>query len=206
MLGGVRSVAKVGLDSSVAREDLVGLLLGDRGHNNDVLSRLPVDGSGNAVLGSELQRDEHALDFIEITASRSRVSQSKLELAIRSNDEDTANGEGVVSVGVDHAVQITHLGVSVRENGVADLDVLGLFNVLHPAFVVLNVVDGESNDLGVESLEVGLQPGNSSQLGGADGLFHIGIVSKTFLLCNQQEKSQKIANVSLEKKFVQCSP
>lgn len=172
----IGGVAKVGLDGSVTREDLVGLLLGDRGNDDDLLSGLPVDGRGDSVLGSELQRDEHALDFVKVATSRGRVSQSELELTVRADDEDATNGEGVISVGVDHAVQIANLAVGVREDGVSDSDLLGLFDILHPALVVLDTVNGERDDFGVESLKVGLQTSDSAQLSGADGLKHIGIV------------------------------
>lgn len=172
----IGGVTEVRLDGSVAREDLVGLLLGDGGNNDNVLSRLPVDGGGDSVLGSELQGNEHALDFVKVAASRGRVGQSKLKLAIRTDDENRANGEGVVGIGVNHAVQVANLAVGIREDGVANSDLLGLFNVLNPALVVLDTINGERNDLGVESLKVSLQTSNSAQLGGANGLICVGSV------------------------------
>src|SRR6185437_10925430 len=40
-------------------EDLLGLVVGDRAGDDDVLARLPVDRRGHLVLGGQLQRVDH---------------------------------------------------------------------------------------------------------------------------------------------------
>ena len=106
LLGGIRGVAEVGLDGDVPREDLLGLLLLDRGNDDHVLSRLPVHGRGDSVLGGELQGGQDALDFVEVATSGGGVGQGELELLVGADDEDASHGEGVVGVRVDHAVQV----------------------------------------------------------------------------------------------------
>lgn len=61
--------------------------------DNNIISLLPVTGSGDAVLVTELKRVNDTEDLIKVTASGSGVGQNKTDGLLGINDEDGTDGE-----------------------------------------------------------------------------------------------------------------
>lgn len=91
---GQRSEAQVRLDDAEVGEQLLGLLVLDRGVDNDVVARHPVDRSGDLVLVARLQRVDNAQDLVGVAASGSRVRQDGADRLLGVNDKDGADSEG----------------------------------------------------------------------------------------------------------------
>ena len=94
-LEGARSKSEVRLDNlDTLGEDLLGFLSGDAGVDDNIITLLPVTGSGDAVLVTELERVNNAKDFVKVAASGGRVGQNETDALLGVNDEDRADSEG----------------------------------------------------------------------------------------------------------------
>jgi hypothetical protein len=109
-LEGARSKSEVRLDNlDTLGEDLLGFLSGDAGVDDNIITLLPVTGSGDAVLVTELERVNNAKDLIKVTASGGRVGQNETDALLGVNDEDRADSEGnTLSVNVSNILNIKH--------------------------------------------------------------------------------------------------
>src|SRR5437868_481781 len=74
------------------REQLLGVVVGHRAGDDDVIAALPVHRRRHLVLGAELQRVDDAQHLVEVAADRHRIDQDQLDLLVRTNDEDVADG------------------------------------------------------------------------------------------------------------------
>lgn len=91
---GERGEAEVGLDDAEAREELLGLLVLDGWSDNDIVTRDPVDGGGDAVLVASLEGVDNAEDLGGVAASRGRVREDGADGLLGVDEEDGADGEG----------------------------------------------------------------------------------------------------------------
>jgi len=121
-LFGLGGRAEVGLDGLVAREGLVGFLIGDDSGDDDVVALLPVGGGGDLVFGGELQGVEDAEDLVKVAAGGHRITELQLYLLVRADDEDGADGgvggrgaafAGAGLVGGEHVVELGDLEIDV---------------------------------------------------------------------------------------------
>jgi hypothetical protein len=85
---------QVRLDNAEVGEQLLGLLVLDRGVDNDVVARNPVDWSGDLVLITGLQRIDDAQDLGAVAAGRGRVGQDGADGLLGVDKEDGADGKG----------------------------------------------------------------------------------------------------------------
>lgn len=102
LLLGQGSEAQVRLDDAEVGEQLLGLLILDRGVDNHVVAGDPVDGGGDLVLVARLQRVNDTQDLGRVAARRGRVGQDGADGLLGVDDEDGADREGdalVVDVG-----------------------------------------------------------------------------------------------------------
>lgn len=70
---------------------------------------------------------------------------------------------------VKHVVKVGDLAVFVGDDGESEVGVVDLVDVLDPLVVRINIVGTQSNELDAESSELGLELGEGTELGGADG-------------------------------------
>ena len=191
-----RSGSKVRLDGLELGEQSGGLLVGHAGVDNDVLAGGPVDGGGDSVLVTSLERVDDSQDLSGVSAGGGGVLQNQTDGLLGVDDEDGSDGEGNslgVHVGgilvVDHVVQKRDLSSGVGNDGESELGVVDLINVLDPGLVRRGVVGRETNELDASLGELGLELGESSELGGADGSEIIGV---------REENSPVVANEVVE--------
>ena len=83
----------------------------------------PVDGRGNLVFVTRLQRIHHAQHFGRIASSRSGVRKNEANGLFRVDDEDTSDGESdpfLIDIGdilmVQHVIRICHLPLFITNN------------------------------------------------------------------------------------------
>lgn len=74
-----------------------------------------------------------------------------------------------------HVVGKSDLPLLVTNDGETELGAGDLINVLDPATVALNCVCAQADELGVPLGELGLELGESTELGGADGGVVLGV-------------------------------
>jgi hypothetical protein len=91
---GQRGEAQVGLDGAEVGEELLGLLVLDDGGDDDVVTGLPVDRGGDAVLVAGLEGVDDAQDLVGVAAGGGRVGQDGADLLVGVDEEDGADGEG----------------------------------------------------------------------------------------------------------------
>src|SRR4051794_31038769 len=91
-LRGLRHDPDVGLRRLPLAEDLLGLVVGDRARDDHVLALLPVHRRGDLVLGGELERVDDAQHLVEVAARRHGIDEDQLDLLVRPDDEDVADG------------------------------------------------------------------------------------------------------------------
>lgn len=97
---GQRSEAEVWLDNAEVGEQLLSLLVGDRGSDNDVVTDDPVDGGGDTVLVTGLEGVDDAEDLGGVAAGGGGVGEDGADLLLGVDEEDGADGEGN-ALGVD---------------------------------------------------------------------------------------------------------
>lgn len=112
-LEGARGKSEVRLDNlDTLGEDLLSFLSGDAGVDDNIITLLPVTGSGDAVLVTELERVDNAKDFVKVTTGGGRVGQNKTDGLLGVNDEDRADSEGnTLSVNVGDILKSTCVSV-----------------------------------------------------------------------------------------------
>ncbi|KAK1245858.1 hypothetical protein MKX07_004927 [Trichoderma sp. CBMAI-0711] len=86
--------AQVGLDGAEVGEELLGLLVLDDGGDDDVVTGLPVDRGGDAILVAGLEGVDDAQDLVGVAAGGGRVGQDGADLLVGVDEEDRADGEG----------------------------------------------------------------------------------------------------------------
>lgn len=91
---GKRSEAEVRLNNAEVGEQLLGLLVGDGGRDDDVVTGDPVDGGGDAVLVAGLEGVDNAEDLVGVAAGGGRVGEDGADLLVGVDEEDGADGEG----------------------------------------------------------------------------------------------------------------
>jgi hypothetical protein len=94
LLLGERGESEVRLDNAELGEEGLGLLVLDGGVDDDVLTRDPVDGCGDAVLVAGLQGVDDAQDLSGVAAGGGWVGEDGADGLLGIDDEDGADGEG----------------------------------------------------------------------------------------------------------------
>jgi hypothetical protein len=166
-----------------------------------LLTRNPVDRSGDAVLVASLERVDNAQNLGGVAASACRVGEDGADGLLWVDDEDRADGESnalrvnvggvlVVDPGMEvsfrdsshasqspnlHVVGKSDLPLLVADDGEAELGPGDLIDVLDPATVALDGVCAQADELGVPLGELGLKLGEGAELGGADGSVILGV-------------------------------
>lgn len=117
-----------------------------------------------------------------VAASGGRVGQDQTDLLGGVNDEDGTDGQSqalLVNVGgvlvVDHVVEVGDLALRVGDDGELEAGASDLIDVLDPAVVGLDVVGTQTDELDTTLGELGLELGESTELGGTDGSEVIGV-------------------------------
>ena len=171
-----RSESQVRLDNPEVGEEGLGLLVLDTRVDNDIVTRDPVDGGGDAVLVTSLQGVEDTENLSGVTASGGWVREDETDGLLGVDDEDRADGERNalrVDIGgilvVDHVVGKSDLALLVANDGELQLGAGDLIDVLDPAIVAVNSVGRETDELCAALGEFRLKLGESTKLGGADG-------------------------------------
>jgi len=96
------SEAEVRLDGAEVGEETSGLLALDGGMNDNIITGDPVDGGGDLVLVTELERVDNTEDLGAVAAGGGRVGEDGADDLLGVNDEDGADGESnalLVNVG-----------------------------------------------------------------------------------------------------------
>ena len=121
-----------------------------------------------------IQESKH---LVEVAPRAHRISQHRLDLPVRSDDEHGSH-RGVVrrcpalsrcaNVFRQHVVGLRHLQLGVSDHGVVDGVTLGLLDVLGPLLVITDGIHAEADDLAVALLELRFESGHVAELGRAD--------------------------------------
>lgn len=155
---------------------LLGSLGGDGGRNDNIVTREPVDGGGDALLVGGLESLDDTENLGGVAASGGRIGKSETDLLGGVDDEDGTDSEGealLVNVGdvlvVKHVIKIGDLAVVVGNDGEGKVGVVDLVDVLDPGVVGVDSVGAQSNELDAEGSELRLELGKGAELGGADG-------------------------------------
>src|SRR5215510_11176637 len=155
----------------------LGVLVRYRPGDDHVLAMLPVHRRRHLVLGGELKRVDHAQHLVEIAAGGHRIDQDELDLLVRADHEDVAyglvvGGRALGRVaghgGGKHAVELRHVEVAVGDHRVIGGEALRLLDVVGPAVMAGERVDGQADDLHAALVELGLDLGHVAEFGGAD--------------------------------------
>lgn len=116
LLLGQRSETKVRLDDAEVGEELLGLLVADAGVDDDIVTGNPVDGGGDLVLVTSLERVDDAEDLGGVATSGGRVGEDGADGLLGVNDEDGADGEGnALGVDVGGILVVNPAAVSVYQ-------------------------------------------------------------------------------------------
>ena len=170
------------LDNADVTELLLSVLSGDGRGDDNVVTREPVDGAGDTVLVSGLQSVDNTEDLSGVTASGGGVGHDETDLLAGVDDKDGADGQSLalgVDVGgvlvVNHVVGVGDLALGVGDDGELELGAGNLVNILDPGVVRLDTVGAETDHLDATGSELGLELGESTELGGTDGSEVIGV-------------------------------
>jgi hypothetical protein len=158
-------------------ETRLSLIIGHRCDDDHVLALLPVHWRCDRMLRRKLAGVEEPQHLVEIAPAAHRVGQHRLDLLVRSDDEDGAH-RGVVgrrpALGRvpgfrrQHVVKLCHLQLGIADHRVVHRVTLGLLDVLRPPAVLRYRVDAQPDDLAAAFVEFRLQPGHVAELRGAD--------------------------------------
>src|SRR6266567_3439308 len=153
---------------------LPGVLVGNRGGNDDVFARLPVHRRGDRVLCVQLKRIEQTQHFVEVAPGAHRIDEHRLDLLVGADDEHGADRRVVrrrslsaACVGMDHVVGLRDLKVRIADHRVSYRRSLSLLDILYPGLVVTDGINAEPDDLGVALVELRLELGHVPKLGSA---------------------------------------
>lgn len=100
LLLGERSESEVGLDDAELGEEVLGLVVADGGVDNDIVTGDPVDGGGDLVLVTGLERVDDAEDLSGVAAGGGGVGEDGSDGLLGVDEEDGSDGEGN-ALGVD---------------------------------------------------------------------------------------------------------
>jgi hypothetical protein len=153
------------LDDADIAELLLGILSGHGRRDDDIITRQPVDGSGNTLLVGELESVDDTEDLSGVTAGRGRVGDDEADLLVGVNDEYGTDGQGQswklvstsrllqkmvekrtlrVNIGgvivVNHVIQVGNLALGVGYDGELEVGAGDLVNVLDPLVVRLDAI------------------------------------------------------------------
>src|ERR1700730_17987387 len=95
----------------------------------------PIDRRGHAVAGGQLQRVDHAQNLVKVAARAGRISDHELDLLVRSNNEDRADGEHIADLRVDHVVELSDFVIWIGDYRKVERGPLRLANVFSPTLV-----------------------------------------------------------------------
>ena len=118
-----------------------------------------------------------AQDFLEIAARRHRIDHHQLDLLVRADDEDVADGlvigrragEGIAGGrGRQHVVEFRDVEIGVADHRIVRRRTLRLLDVLRPFGVPVDGIDAKPHQLDAALVEFRLQLGQRAELGGAD--------------------------------------
>ena len=136
------------------------------------------------MLGAELQRVDDAQHLVEVAADRHRIDQDQLDLLVRADDEDVADGlvVGRRALGRiarhrrrQHAVELRHVEIDVADHRIVRREALRLLDVGGPAGVAVDRIDRQADDLDAALVELRLDLGHVAELGGADRREILGV-------------------------------
>lgn len=151
--------------------------------DDNIITGDPVDGGGDLVLVASLEGVDDAENLGGVAARGGGVGEDQTNRLLGVDDEYRADGEGDalgVDVGgvlvVNHVVGEGDLAFLVADDGEGDFGTGDFVNVLDPAVVGVDCVRGEADELDAALCELGLELGESAELGGADGrvVFWVG--------------------------------
>src|SRR5262245_37490807 len=117
------------------------------------------------------------------TSSKSRPV-NELDLLVRADDEDVADrlvvrGRALGRVaghgGGEHAVELRYVEVGIGDHRVIRGEALGLLDVVGPAVMAGERIDGQPDDLDAAPVEFGLDLGHVAELGRADRREVLGV-------------------------------
>src|SRR4026209_688387 len=157
--------------------DLVGFLVADRSGNDHVFALFPVRGRCDAMLGGQLQGIDYTQHLVQVAARGHRVDQDQLDLLVRADDEDVADGlvvgrrtafRGAAGTRRQHAVGLRNLQFGIADHRIVRRKADDLLDVDSPLLVVIDRIDRYADDLGVSLVEFRLEPGHGAELGSAD--------------------------------------
>lgn len=194
--------------------------------DDDVVAGHPVDRGGDLVLVTSLERVDNAEHLGRVAAGRGGVGEDGADRLLGVDDEDGADGEGN-ALGVNignvlvvkpalavsplsrasacsscdsHVVGVGNLAFLVADDGEGEVAAGDLVDVGDPATVALNGVGREANQLDATLGELGLELGESTELGGADGSVVLGVGEQNDPLVTNElvEVNGTLGGLSLE--------
>src|SRR5450755_812039 len=151
-----------------ARKQFPGVIVVDRGDDDDVLPLLPVHGSSDLELISQLQRIDHAQDLVEISPGAGRIVERQPHLLFRIDHEYAAHGEAIARIGMNHAVEIGDTQIRISDHRKLYLGALRLLDVALPCNVVIDRVDRQPDHLDAALFKFALELRGGAKLSGAD--------------------------------------
>ncbi|KAH3668959.1 hypothetical protein OGAPHI_002714 [Ogataea philodendri] len=148
----------------------------DRWRNDDVLANGPVDRSHNTLFVGSLQRVDDSQHLGTVSTARSWVGEGESDLFGRVDHKHRSDGLDNASVQVLETFLVNHVEEVGNFSGLVTNDRVGerlvvqsnLLDVLDPGVVLVNTLGRQTNQLDVSSVELWLQLGESTQLGGAN--------------------------------------
>ncbi len=173
---GLWGVAEVGFNFAGAlREETWDVLIFDGGHDDAVLAVLPIGGCGHLVFGGELEGVDNPKDFSEVAPRGRGIGQGQLDLFVRPDDEHGSDGQGIVRVRVNHVIEVCDGAIRVCDHGEINESVLRLIDVTNPAMVFPNGIHADGDALDAPFVELLLEFGYGTQLGGAHWRVVLGV-------------------------------
>ena len=134
-------------------------------------------GRRDLVVRRQLERVDHPQHLVEVAAGGHRIDQDQLDLLVRADHEDVADGlvvrrSALGRVALDvrrkHPVRLRDLELRIADQRIVGRRALRLLDVLRPPLVVVERVDRESDDLHAALVELRLDVRHVAELGGAD--------------------------------------
>jgi hypothetical protein len=131
-------------------EEILGFVIADRRHDDDVFALLPVGGSRDAVLGRELHRVDDPQYLLEVPPGGHGIDQDELDQLVRPDDEDVSHRRVVGRrptlraarrVGRQHAVELGDLEVGIGEDREVGRGPLRLGDIGRPPGMVVGRID-----------------------------------------------------------------
>jgi hypothetical protein len=177
--------SKIWLDGAESREQFLGLVILDRGVDDDILfwlpintypkrirDYLPVNGGDEGVFVSQLKRVNDTEDFLRVTTGTGGVIDDCADDLLGIDEEDGSDSQGhalAVDVGgvlvIDHVVQVGYLAGLVGNDGEGETRLGHFVDILDPFLVRVESVGTQADELDIALGELGLEFRESSELG-----------------------------------------